>query len=316
MRRDDRSAALPSVKECVETTAEPRHDGRRLSRLRCRRPGVAGAQRRNLARGTGRAGFGAHCRGRSRSGAVAALDAEGARRAASAVLAGAAARRGALPGQGHQPGCRRFRHAARLVLLCRCCAGHGRQRLRRAPARLPESSFSAGARHRNSPAIRHRTQIRRDRRAIPGTRRFRPADRAAALPRRGRRDGAGGAWHRLRRNQSGSPPGPAGCSGLKPSRGRCPQGPAAAERVSGLNVEFVLTRSLRDTAAFLDILAAPDSGGPYRAPSHAGSWITQPTKPLRVGLTTRPAARRQDGGADRRGDRADRARPGRRRGIS
>ena len=82
-----------------------------------------------------------------------------------------------------------------------------------------------------------------------------------------------------------------GLIGLKPSRGRCPQGPAAAERVAGLNTEFVLTRSLRDTAAFLDILAAPDPGAPYQAPSHTGSW-TESLRPLgrqlRVGLVSWP----------------------------
>jgi amidase len=82
-----------------------------------------------------------------------------------------------------------------------------------------------------------------------------------------------------------------GLIGLKPSRGRCPQGPASAERVAGLNTEFMLTRSLRDTAAFLDILAAPDPGAPYHAPSHAGSWaesLRPPARQLRIGLTTRP----------------------------
>jgi len=61
---------------------------------------------------------------------------------------------------------------------------------------------------------------------------------------------------------------PAACCGLvglKPTRGRMPEGPDVGERVSGLNVEGVLTRSVRDTARLLEVLAGPDPGAPYQA---------------------------------------------------
>ncbi len=57
--------------------------------------------------------------------------------------------------------------------------------------------------------------------------------------------------------------------GLKPSRGRCSFGPQRAERWSGLSVELMLTRSVRDCAALLDLLAGPMPGDPYHAPPPA-----------------------------------------------
>ncbi|HLY58588.1 MAG TPA: amidase [Stellaceae bacterium] len=82
-----------------------------------------------------------------------------------------------------------------------------------------------------------------------------------------------------------------GLVGLKPTRGRIPQGPDVGERVSGMNVEGVLTRTVRDTALFLDMLAGPDPGAPYQAPHHAGSWrdaLVAPSRRLTIGLTTTP----------------------------
>ena len=58
---------------------------------------------------------------------------------------------------------------------------------------------------------------------------------------------------------------PAGCNGLvglKPSRDRIPTGPAAADPLSGLAIEFAVTRSVRDCAALLDAVAGPDLGAP------------------------------------------------------
>ena len=69
---------------------------------------------------------------------------------------------------------------------------------------------------------------------------------------------------------------PAACCGLvglKPSRGAIPGGPAFGNHLSGLATEFVVSRSLRDTAAALDRCAGagqgpfpdPDLGGPILA---------------------------------------------------
>jgi amidase len=61
---------------------------------------------------------------------------------------------------------------------------------------------------------------------------------------------------------------PAACTGLvglKPSRGRIPLSPAISEGWHGLTGEHALTRSVRDTAALLDLTHGPDILAPYAA---------------------------------------------------
>ena len=53
--------------------------------------------------------------------------------------------------------------------------------------------------------------------------------------------------------------------GLKPTRGRNPQGPDRGEGWSGMSTEHVLTRSVRDSAALLDLTCGPELGAPYFA---------------------------------------------------
>lgn len=80
-----------------------------------------------------------------------------------------------------------------------------------------------------------------------------------------------------------------GVIGLKPTRGRVPVGPDAGELVSGLDCEYVLTRTVRDTAVFLDISAAVDPGAPYQAPASVDSWLSACTtkgRRQRIGVTT------------------------------
>jgi amidase len=75
--------------------------------------------------------------------------------------------------------------------------------------------------------------------------------------------------------------------GLKPSRGRCSFGPDRGERWSGLSAEFMLTRSVRDCALLLDLLAGPMPGDPYHAPPPARSYasaIALPRARLRIGV--------------------------------
>jgi amidase len=54
-----------------------------------------------------------------------------------------------------------------------------------------------------------------------------------------------------------------GLFGLKPTRGRTPTGPNSGEIWQGLVAEHVITRSVRDSAAVLDILEGTDIGAPY-----------------------------------------------------
>jgi amidase len=75
--------------------------------------------------------------------------------------------------------------------------------------------------------------------------------------------------------------------GLKPTRGRNSFGPGVGERWSGLSCEFALTRSVRDAAALLDLVAGPMPGDPYFAAPPQQSFASalhEPGKPLRVGV--------------------------------
>ncbi len=86
---------------------------------------------------------------------------------------------------------------------------------------------------------------------------------------------------------------PASCCGafaLKASRGRVSFGPVHGPLVSGLATEGVITRSVRDSAAFLDVLAGPCPGDPYAAPPPARSFLSEvdiPPGRLRVAVTRR-----------------------------
>jgi amidase len=88
----------------------------------------------------------------------------------------------------------------------------------------------------------------------------------------------------------GSIRGPAnmcGLVGLKPSRGRISPGPLRGERWSSLAGEFMLTRSVRDCAALLDILGGHRLGDPYSAPPPAQAYtraIERGPGALRIGV--------------------------------
>ncbi|RCW40473.1 amidase [Halopolyspora algeriensis] len=61
---------------------------------------------------------------------------------------------------------------------------------------------------------------------------------------------------------------PAACCGLfglKPGRGLVPAGPERAENFHGASLDGVISRSVRDSAAALDVLIGPDPEGPYQA---------------------------------------------------
>lgn len=76
-----------------------------------------------------------------------------------------------------------------------------------------------------------------------------------------------------------------GVFGLKPSRGRNPIGPDVGEGWNGLSAQHVITRTVRDSAAFLDVSHGPEPGDPYAAPAFDGSFLeglAQPGPRLRI----------------------------------
>jgi amidase len=81
-----------------------------------------------------------------------------------------------------------------------------------------------------------------------------------------------------------------GIVGLKPTRARTTLGPNYGEYWGPLTHEFVLTRTMRDTALVLDAISGAAPGDPYTAPPPARPFraeIGAPVEPLRVGLRTR-----------------------------
>jgi amidase/6-aminohexanoate-cyclic-dimer hydrolase len=81
---------------------------------------------------------------------------------------------------------------------------------------------------------------------------------------------------------------PAACCGLfglKPTRARLPDGPAAGEGWGGMAIDGVLTRSVRDSAVMLDACHGADVGAPYAAPHVARPYteaIKSPPQRLRI----------------------------------
>lgn len=86
-----------------------------------------------------------------------------------------------------------------------------------------------------------------------------------------------------------------GTVGLKPSRGVVSPGPVGVSG-GGLTTDGVITRTVADSAAFLDVLAKPWPGESYNAPrdpllDSAGSYLEASKRapgPLRIGLLLEP----------------------------
>lgn len=79
---------------------------------------------------------------------------------------------------------------------------------------------------------------------------------------------------------------PASCCGvfgLKTTRARVPMGPSVGDLMNGMASEFVVSRSVRDSAALLDAVAGPAIGDPYFAPPPPGSFL----EAVRVGVSRR-----------------------------
>ena len=83
---------------------------------------------------------------------------------------------------------------------------------------------------------------------------------------------------------------PAACTGLvglKPSRGRVPQGPFVSEHWHGFIADHVLCRSVRDCAAMLDAIHGPDATAPYMARPPGGSFARAAAaapRPMAIGV--------------------------------
>ncbi|MEP9374916.1 amidase [Mesorhizobium sp. KR1-2] len=80
-----------------------------------------------------------------------------------------------------------------------------------------------------------------------------------------------------------------GLVGLKPSRGRVTGSPNANAPLLGLATSFMLTRSVRDTAALLDLCHGPDAGDGYEIAPPEGTYleaIQRAPKELRIALCT------------------------------
>ncbi|MEM7171109.1 MAG: amidase family protein [Pseudomonadota bacterium] len=80
-----------------------------------------------------------------------------------------------------------------------------------------------------------------------------------------------------------------GLVGLKPSRGRVPKGPQGSDGATWLSMHFVVTRSLRDSAAMLDALSGPAAGDFIAMPRPEESYLAASQRdpgPLKIAVCT------------------------------
>jgi amidase len=79
-----------------------------------------------------------------------------------------------------------------------------------------------------------------------------------------------------------------GLFGLKPTRGRVPEGPTLGETWHGASASLAVTRSVRDAASLLDAVAGPSLGDPIALPPPDPSFLEEvehdPGR-LRIGLS-------------------------------
>ncbi|WP_339217081.1 amidase [Ornithinibacillus sp. FSL M8-0202] len=82
-----------------------------------------------------------------------------------------------------------------------------------------------------------------------------------------------------------------GLVGLKPTRGRTPVGPGNGRQWQGASIDFALSRTVRDSAALLDILQVVQPEAAFQTPLFPGSFqeeMKKPfDKPLRIAFSTK-----------------------------
>jgi amidase len=84
-----------------------------------------------------------------------------------------------------------------------------------------------------------------------------------------------------------------GVVGLKPSRGRVSHGPDLGESWMGATTDGCVSRTVRDTAAVLDVLSGYETGDPYIAPPPARPFADEvgvDPGSLRIGVLDHPLA--------------------------
>lgn len=81
-----------------------------------------------------------------------------------------------------------------------------------------------------------------------------------------------------------------GLFGLKPTRGRTPVGPGAGRQWQGASIDFALSRTVRDSAALLDVLQVVQPEAAFQAPLFPGSYLADMNYPhqrkLKIAYTT------------------------------
>lgn len=80
-----------------------------------------------------------------------------------------------------------------------------------------------------------------------------------------------------------------GLFGLKPSRGRISSGPLVGEAWTGASSDHVVSRTVRDSAAMLDVLGGSAPGDPFQIPAPEGRYrdlIQQSPGTLKIGVFT------------------------------
>lgn len=80
-----------------------------------------------------------------------------------------------------------------------------------------------------------------------------------------------------------------GLFGLKPTRGRMPVGPGAGRQWQGASIDFVLTKTVRDSSAMLDLLQTVQPAAAFQTPLFPGKYFEEMNRdfprPLKIAFT-------------------------------